>query len=69
MSWFLGGIAFLILGSLAVAVTLVPLLCYFLLDESKVHLDALQRVQKGGRRVVRPTGKGIYIVGGRKIAF
>ena len=22
-----------------------------------------------GRRVVRPTGKGIYIVGGRKIAF
>ena len=43
-------IAFLILGSLAVAVTLVPLLCYFLLDESKVHLDALQRAQKGGRR-------------------
>ncbi len=46
-------IAFLIFASLAIAVTLVPLLCYFLLDESKVHLAALQKAQQGGRRTQR----------------
>ena len=34
-------ISFLILGSLVISVTLVPLLCYFLLDESKVHKQRL----------------------------
>ena len=36
-------ISFLILGSLAIAVTLVPLLCYFLLDEKKVHAHHMKR--------------------------
>ena len=39
-------ISFLILSSLAIAVTLVPLLCYFLLDESKVHARKLARAQR-----------------------
>ena len=46
----------LLLSSLVIALTLVPLLCYFLLDESKVHLDALQRAQKGGRRAQKLMG-------------
>ena len=39
-------IAFLILSSLAISVTLVPLLCYFLLDEKKVREYALKKAQK-----------------------
>ncbi|MBR4099200.1 MAG: efflux RND transporter permease subunit, partial [Clostridium sp.] len=39
-------IAFLILGSLVIAVTLVPLLCYFLLDEEKVRQQALKKAQR-----------------------
>jgi len=39
-------ISFLILGSLAIAVTLVPLLCYFLLDEKKVHAHRLRQKAK-----------------------
>lgn len=39
-------ISFLILGSLAIAVTLVPLLCYFLLDEKKVHAHHMKRSAK-----------------------
>jgi len=39
-------IAFLILCSLAIALTLVPLLCYMLLDEKKVRRDALKRAEK-----------------------
>ena len=39
-------ISFLILASLVIAVTLVPLLCYFLLDEKKVHEHALKRRRK-----------------------
>ncbi len=46
-------IAFLIFASLAIAVTLVPLLCYFLLDESKVHITELQKVQQGGKYTQR----------------
>ncbi len=42
-------IAFLILSSLAIAVTLVPLLCYFLLDETKAHKNALKKAAKGSR--------------------
>jgi len=39
-------ISFLILSSLAIAITLVPLLCYFLLDEEKVHAQQLRQAQK-----------------------
>ena len=39
-------ISFLILGSLAISVTLVPLLCYFLLDEQKVRSHQLKRREK-----------------------
>ncbi|MCR5825543.1 MAG: efflux RND transporter permease subunit [Oscillospiraceae bacterium] len=43
-------ISFLILGSLAIAVTLVPLLCYFLIDDEKLHAQALRRSEaKAGR--------------------
>ncbi len=38
-------IAFLILASLVIAVTLVPLLCYFLLDENRV--SAARRAEEG----------------------
>lgn len=36
-------ISFLILASLIIAITLVPLLCYFLLDEEKVRQQKLKR--------------------------
>jgi len=39
-------ISFLILGSMAIAVTLVPLLCYLMLDEEKVRHDQLKRAGK-----------------------
>ncbi|MBE6963939.1 MAG: efflux RND transporter permease subunit [Ruminococcaceae bacterium] len=39
-------ISFLILGSMAIAVTLVPLLCYLMLDEEKVRRDQLKRAEK-----------------------
>ena len=42
-------IAFLILASLVIAVTLVPLLCYFLLDEEKVRRQQLRRQQRPSR--------------------
>ena len=47
-------IAFLILGSLVIAVTLVPLLCYFLLDEARVRRQALKRARKAGARKPLP---------------
>ena len=43
-------ISFLILASLVIAVTLVPLLCYFLLDEKKVHEHALKKAEKKAKR-------------------
>lgn len=43
-------ISFLILGSLVIAVTLVPLLCYFLLDEEKARAYALKKAQKQALR-------------------
>ncbi|NBI65603.1 efflux RND transporter permease subunit [Pseudoflavonifractor sp. 60] len=43
-------ISFLLLSSLAIAVTLVPLLCYFLLDEKKVHQHALKKAEKKARK-------------------
>ncbi len=39
-------ISFLILGSLVIAITLVPLLCYFLLDEEKVRAQKLREAAK-----------------------
>ena len=39
-------ISFLILSSLVIAITLVPLLCYFLLDEQKVHQQKLKAAAK-----------------------
>ena len=39
-------IAFLILASMAIALTWVPLLCYILLDEDKVRRQALKRAEK-----------------------
>lgn len=50
-------IAFLILGSLAIALTLVPLLCYMMLDEEKVRQDALRRAEK------KPSGAAAKISG------
>ena len=42
-------VTFLILSSLLIALTLVPLLCYFLLDETAVRLQKLQAGQKTSR--------------------
>ena len=39
-------IGFLILGSMAIALTLVPLLCYMMLDETKVHERQLKKAEK-----------------------
>ena len=47
-------IAFLILASLVIAVTLVPLLCYFLLDENRVRQQALKKAQKKHTRKTLP---------------
>ena len=52
-------IASLIGASLVIALTLVPLLCYFMMDEEKIRRKALKRAQKqpgalaqGGKRLV-----------------
>ncbi|MBE7002836.1 MAG: efflux RND transporter permease subunit [Ruminococcaceae bacterium] len=45
-------ISFLILGSLVISVTLVPLLCYFLLDESKAHQAMLKRTGGAHERFI-----------------
>ena len=42
-------IAFLILASLVIALTLVPLLCYFLLDEEKIRRQNLRRASRKSR--------------------
>ena len=47
-------IAFLILASLVIAVTLVPLLCYFLLDENRVRRQALKKARKKSTRKSLP---------------
>ncbi len=39
-------IGFLILGSMAIALTLVPLLCYMMLDETRVHQKQLEKAKK-----------------------
>lgn len=45
-------IAFLILASLAIALTWVPLLCYFLLDEKALREQALKQSNKRPNRLV-----------------
>lgn len=42
-------VVFLILSSLLIALTLVPLMCYFLLDENSVRLQRLQNARKTSR--------------------
>ena len=50
-------IAFLILGSMAIALTWVPLLCYILLDEEKVHREALKKAER------KPSGIAAVLMG------
>ena len=50
-------IAFLILGSMAIALTWVPLLCYILLDEEKVHREALKKAEH------KPSGIAVVLMG------
>ena len=45
-------ISFLILGSMAIALTWVPLLCYLMLDENKVRQDQLKRAEKKQNAIV-----------------
>ena len=54
-------IVFLMLASLVIAVTLVPLLCYFLLDEKKVRKEALRKA----RRKAELAAKGKVALGDR----
>lgn len=42
-------VVFLLFSSLVIALTLVPLMCYYLLDENKVRLMALRKGQKQGK--------------------
>ena len=42
-------VTFLILSSLIIALTLVPLLCYFLLDETAVRIGKLKAIQRVSR--------------------
>lgn len=52
-------IAFLILGSLIIALTWVPLLCYMLLDTDKVRAQQLRRVGKKSNSAVEFCGRQI----------
>ena len=55
-------ISFLILGSLVISVTLVPLLCYFLLDEKKVRQHALKKAEKRAKKhAAGKTGLGAQL--------
>ena len=49
-------ISFLILGSMVVALTWVPVLCYFLLDEDKIREDNLKRANKKPNALVATVG-------------
>lgn len=49
-------IAFLILSSLVIALTLVPLLCYMLLDENKVRQQAMKKGQRPANRLAARVG-------------
>lgn len=52
-------IAFLILGSMAIALTLVPLLCYMMLDETKVHARQLKKAGKEPSALAVRVGNGV----------
>lgn len=52
-------IAFLILGSLVIALTWVPLLCYMLLDTDKVRAQQLKQANKTPNPVVERCGQWI----------
>ncbi len=52
-------ISFLILGSMVIALTLVPLLCYLLLDTDKVRRDALRRAEKKPNAAAAKVGSWI----------
>ena len=49
-------ISFLILGSMAIALTWVPLLCYMLLDEEKIRRDQLKRAEQKPHPLVARVG-------------
>ena len=49
-------ISFLILGSMVIALTLVPLLCYMLLDTEKIRQDALKQATKKPNVIVSKVG-------------
>ena len=49
-------IAFLILGSMIIALTLVPLLCYMMLDEEKLRQDRLKRAERKPNALVAKVG-------------
>ncbi len=49
-------ISFLILGSMVVALTWVPVLCYFLLDEEKIRADNLKRANQKPNALVATVG-------------
>ena len=49
-------IAFLILGSMAIALTLVPLLCYMMLDEEKARQQQMKRAEKKPNALVVKVG-------------
>lgn len=53
-------IAFLILASLVIAVTLVPLLCWFMLDEEKVRRQQLKKAQRGEKKTLGARLSGWY---------
>ena len=52
-------IAFLILGSMVIALTLVPLLCYMMLDPEKVRREQLAKASKKPNAMVAFFGKWI----------
>ena len=52
-------IAFLILASLIIALTLVPLLCYMLLDENKVRQQALKKARRPANGLAARIGSWI----------
>ena len=54
-------IAFLILASLVIAITLVPLLCYFLLDETKAkQMSFAEAYDKIAENVQKAAAKKAY---------
>ena len=60
-------ISFLILGSLGIAITLVPLLCYFLLDEEKVRQDKLREAARKEKRGGKATFSEKLLAGYKKL--